>query len=351
MDSQERLILSCYISLPSNNHHSHHHNRNHRPLSWPKQRQQLPGWLKGISVWKSDLAPYYFTTGMGVYWAEQFYSNSGTHPYAVFAAAGLTNRVKTYINGTADLLYNPTTWTENDKPLYIGCGNANGTPSNAFTGAIDAVWIGTATEAAIITLMGRMAGLQINGKRTSDPIPTWTKTYYVSLGDSKAGGSFQTAFNNNANSVTKGYTAYSRGYSGETTAQISAHTDADIAATTNTPDLLMLNTGANDFLSMPTESDLKTNIAYILDQYHAAFPSMQIGVMHTWRRNYMAQANIWNGWVDDVIADRAWCTSGPDERIFLENGDDGYTYTADGVHPNTAGYNLTAQLWMDAFGL
>jgi lysophospholipase L1-like esterase len=67
--------------------------------------------------------------------------------------------------------------------------------------------------------------------------------------------------------------------------------------------------------------------------------------MRAWRRDLDAECNTLAGWIDDIVALRSDCHVGPDERVFLENGDDGATYTGDGTHPNAAGYQLTADEW------
>jgi lysophospholipase L1-like esterase len=41
---------------------------------------------------------------------------------------------------------------------------------------------------------------------------------------------------------------------------------------------------------------------------------------------------------------------GPDRRVYLEGGDDGVTYTSDGVHPNAAGASLEAAQLKTALG-
>jgi hypothetical protein len=43
--------------------------------------------------------------------------------------------------------------------------------------------------------------------------------------------------------------------------------------------------------------------------------------------------------------------NGPDEAVFLENGDNGATYMNDDVHPNHGGYMLTAKKWRETLGL
>lgn len=53
-----------------------------------------------------------------------------------------------------------------------------------------------------------------------------------------------------------------------------------------------------------------------------------------------------------VLSTRSsWAHPGIDERLILEGGDDGATFTADGVHPTDAGYELEATAWLSVLGL
>lgn len=134
--------------------------------------------------------------------------------------------------------------------------------------------------------------------------------------------------------------------SGQNTAQMQAGVDAALASRTDAPDLVLYNLGANDVIAMPVEATWKANTLYIWDAYHAKWPNAQIWVMRPWRRTYGTECNTLATWIADVIALRSsFVHTGPDERVFLENGDDGVTYTSDGVHPNTAGQYLTAREW------
>jgi len=131
---------------------------------------------------------------------------------------------------------------------------------------------------------------------------------------------------------------------------MKALVDADLAAmTTGTPTIIMFNLGANDVVSLPAEATWKANLVYILDAFHAKWSGAKVYVMRPWRRGEAADCNTLATWIAAVIADgrSAWAFVGPDERVFLEGGDDGVTYTVDGIHPNATGYALTGLKWVE----
>lgn len=118
------------------------------------------------------------------------------------------------------------------------------------------------------------------------------------------------------------------------------------------PRYCLLNFGSNDATVMPTEANFKANYGYIIDAMHAKWSSARIGLMRPWRRGYDTQCDTLATWIGDLQAARsAFTFLGPDERVFLKSSDNGVTYTGDGVHPNHAGYVLTAQQWQTSMGL
>lgn len=139
---------------------------------------------------------------------------------------------------------------------------------------------------------------------------------------------------------------------GYTVAQMKALVDADMAAWASDPvQSVLFNLGANEMGILPAQATWEANLAYILDAFHAKWPAVKVYLMRPWRRGYAADANTLATWINNVVTARAaWAFNGPDERVFLENGDDGVTYTSDGVHPNAAGYALTATQWQTALG-
>jgi lysophospholipase L1-like esterase len=128
-----------------------------------------------------------------------------------------------------------------------------------------------------------------------------------------------------------------------------------------TPDYILMNMGVTDLHTgpyIPLPATFQTDYGIILDALHAKWPFTRIYLMRVWKRWISVEAN-WGpeiAQIDDtiipaLIATRStWCFFGPDERIFLEGGDDGVTLTTDGVHPNHAGYIVTAAAWKTALG-
>lgn len=134
------------------------------------------------------------------------------------------------------------------------------------------------------------------------------------------------------------------GRSGYTIAQLAASVDADLSARSDTPSVVLINIGANDYISV-IDATWSTNYAYILDAMHAKWPSAQVYCMRVWRRSGTSLVAMKSAIGVLVAARSSWCYLGPDETVFLENGDDGTTYTVIGIHPNEAGYALTAHQW------
>jgi lysophospholipase L1-like esterase len=143
---------------------------------------------------------------------------------------------------------------------------------------------------------------------------------------------------------------YTIAANGRTAASGAAEIDAELAASSANPGYILFNLGVTDVDALPAEATWKANIGYILDAMHAKWPSAKIYMMRVWRRDYGSECNTLDGWIDAIIAARDYCYTGPDERVFLENGDDGATYTTDGIHPNAAGYALTAAQWQTVMG-
>lgn len=180
--------------------------------------------------------------------------------------------------------------------------------------------------------------------------------WFLAFGDSKtAGGNFQATLCDDLEASTGAlwnHLTLARG--GFTTASMKALIDTDLTFfdASPAPEYILLATGANDVPGLPSQATFEANYGYIADAFHAKWPSAQIYCMRVWRRSYGANCDTFASWVANVVAARAsFCHLGPDERIFLENGDDGATYTSDGTHPNAAGYVLTASKWQAVIGI
>lgn len=144
------------------------------------------------------------------------------------------------------------------------------------------------------------------------------------------------------------------GTGGANVATLRAGVDAAIAArsTAIAPTYILINAGVNDASSLPVEATWKTNYTYILDAFHTQWPIAKIYCMRVWSRGNTTNCNTLASWLADVISTRdSFTFVGPDERVFLENGDNGVTYTTDGIHPNRPGYILTANQWKTSLGL
>lgn len=178
------------------------------------------------------------------------------------------------------------------------------------------------------------------------------------IGDSKSAGSGDNAFvqgyprrmNSNSRLFHECYPR--EGFSGQTASQMAVRIAADLAAVTGTPDYILLNLGANDVVALPAQAIWKADMETIISACLAKWPNTQIYIMRPWRRSYATECNSLATWIGEIVAAHASGVHlGPDERVFLENGDDGVTYTGDGVHPNAAGYQLVATQWRTALGL
>lgn len=182
------------------------------------------------------------------------------------------------------------------------------------------------------------------------------------IGDSKSlTATWPGAFESGINSAgTRWFPVATLAATGRTVAAEQALIDAQLAAlpATPAPEFLCFNLGTNDVGASPGAT-WTTNAQYIIDAVHAKWASCQVYLMRPWKPDYLGsfQAHIDeldDTRIPDTISGRAWAHLGPDERVFLENGDDGATYIApapDRIHPNSAGYTLTAVGWKATVGL
>lgn len=176
---------------------------------------------------------------------------------------------------------------------------------------------------------------------------------FMAYGDSKSLGGYQPgllADLNDEHAETWTYETCALG--GATVASKLATIETDLGAVVRTPEIALLNLGANDVNSLPSEAQWTADYLATLDAIHARWPACQCYIMRPWRRGYASQCNSLATWIAAIVAARSsFAHLGPDERVFLENGDDGATYTTDGTHPNAAGYALTAVQWRSVIGV
>lgn len=142
---------------------------------------------------------------------------------------------------------------------------------------------------------------------------------------------------------------------GWNTQEVRDGIDAALAARSDTPEIVLVNLGANDVNGGDPGATWKTNTAYIVDACRAKWPAVVVYLAKIWKRNTGLQAAgiaAINGYIDQLVAERGgWLRVGVNEALFLEGGDDGVTYTSDGTHPNAAGCALEAAAWRTVLGL
>lgn len=138
-------------------------------------------------------------------------------------------------------------------------------------------------------------------------------------------------------------------------AMMKALVDADIAARSEEYiNALLFNLGVNDVsLGLPSQAQWESDLAYILDAFHTRWPAIKVYVMRPWLQGapWQAGCNTVAGWIANVVAARSsWASVGPDERVWLEGGDDGASMTEDGIHYSTAGNAECAAQWKTTLG-
>lgn len=130
--------------------------------------------------------------------------------------------------------------------------------------------------------------------------------------------------------------------------------DASLAAMNFTPSYILWNMGANDAHPdngyPPDETTWKNAVLYCWDALRTKWPSVTIKMMYVWRQAYPANCGVLDNWYADILPSRTFVSVAADERVWLENGDDGATYTGDGTHYSAAGNQKAADLWRAAMG-
>lgn len=126
---------------------------------------------------------------------------------------------------------------------------------------------------------------------------------------------------------------------------------AQVAKSTSEPRFVLSNFGANDAVSPPAEATWKANYLALLDAFSAKWPNAKILVSRPWRRGYAASCDTLATWIADIVAARPGVVFvADDERVWLENGDDGATRTIDGTHYSVAGGAEKARQMQMAMG-
>lgn len=181
----------------------------------------------------------------------------------------------------------------------------------------------------------RQAGMVLRGKNTYNIFP---------LGDSKTAGVVTASWPYAIGSPFTEHTIRQTG-TGYTIAALKADIDAVLAVRYEIPNFCLFNIGVNDHAKTDADTNqMTTDLVYILDAIHTKWPSAHCYLSHVWGRTYPCVSA--NSSIDQAISARSsFAYAGPDERVWLENGDDGATYTTDGVHYNAAGIAKAGTLW------
>lgn len=116
----------------------------------------------------------------------------------------------------------------------------------------------------------------------------------------------------------------------------AANIGAALAAQADNHTAVLVSLGVNDF-GTATEAAWKADMLTVMDACAARWPQAIIYVSKPWKRDFDGAADTYAGWVDDIVAARAYAAVGDDERDWLKGADDGATNTSDGVHYSTAG--------------
>lgn len=112
--------------------------------------------------------------------------------------------------------------------------------------------------------------------------------------------------------------------------------------------VVVMNFGVNDAAyGLPNQTTWQNNYLAVIDAIVAKWPEAVVYIMRPWRRGDTdGRWNTMAGWIDNIVAARPGVAIlGPDERVWLEGGDDGATMTYDGVHYTTVGQAECAAQW------
>lgn len=142
------------------------------------------------------------------------------------------------------------------------------------------------------------------------------------------------------------------GIPGYTAAQMKTYIDANLASVAGTANKATLNFGANDVGALPAQATWKASMTSIIDSVRAKWAGVDIYIARPWRRGYATECNSLATWISDIVAlyGDGKVHLGMDERVWLENGDDGVTYTTDGIHYTQPAEAVCAAAWKTAMG-
>lgn len=142
---------------------------------------------------------------------------------------------------------------------------------------------------------------------------------------------------------------------GQGIAYLKGLMDSDLPGEWGTAHTIIINIGVNDIdvvqPGLPVEADWKADYIYVINALRAKYSGVPIYLAKVWKRDFDSECDTLDGWIDDIIAlYPSGVSVGIDERVVLENGDNGTTYTDDGIHPNAAAQPVVAAAWLAALG-
>lgn len=184
---------------------------------------------------------------------------------------------------------------------------------------------------------------------------TITQRKLLALGDSKTAGDDWVSQLVQALQDETGYSWQELGprpaVAGYTASTLKTYIDANLSGIVGTANTITINIGANDVGPLPAEATWKGNMTSIIDSLRTKWPGATIYVARPWRRGYGTECNTLADWIDDIVALYPnGVELGPDERVWLENGDDGATYTSDGIHYTAGAQTVCAAQWATVMG-
>lgn len=134
------------------------------------------------------------------------------------------------------------------------------------------------------------------------------------------------------------------GVGGSTVRSVLPDMPSYLATVAGTPDVVLMDWGANDVTEPMVEATWKENYLAIVDAVYARWPKARIYIAMPWKHTFDAETATLKKWIIDIVAARpTFCALGIDEApLFASSWE---TLMPDGVHPNADGYTLMAQAW------
>jgi len=113
---------------------------------------------------------------------------------------------------------------------------------------------------------------------------------------------------------------------------------------------VLMSWGVNYTDNTADETTWTTDYLAIIDKVHARAPEAKIYLMRPWYQGYDARAAVLHGWIDNIVAARAFTYVGPDEAVWLKADDNGAARMVDAKHYNALGNTDCAAEWQTVLG-